>query len=157
MTVETLIYLNFLLFNIAFSSNTTIPYIIPATIPKIITLVITRSSLNTCPPYTIRYPSPAFDTKNSPDITPTRESPIFTFKEFINVEMFAGNTILVNICILLALNVFAIFIKSLSVLKNPFKFSNIVTTNDIATAITIIAGVPAPTHIIITGPQCYFW
>ena len=90
-------------------------------------------------------------------MTPTKESPILTFKELIKVEILAGITIFVNICNFVALNVFAIFIKSLSVLKNPFKFSNIVTTNDIATAITIIAGVPAPTHIIITGPQCYFW
>lgn len=69
----------------------------------------------------------------------------------------AGITILVNICHLLALNVFAIFITSLSVFKNPFKFSSIVTTSEIAIAITIIAGVPAPTQIIITGPECNFW
>ena len=31
--------------------------------------------------------------------------------------------------------------------------SSIVTINDIASAITIIAGIPAPTHIIITGPN----
>ena len=71
--------------------------------------------------------------------------------------MFAGITIFVNICHLFALKVLAIFIKSLSVRKNPFKFSSIVTTNEIETAITIIAGVPAPTHIIITGPKCNFW
>lgn len=41
--------------------------------------------------------SPAFDTKNSPDITPTSESPILTLREFINVEIFAGITILVRI------------------------------------------------------------
>lgn len=150
-------YLNFLVFRINFSSNITPPYIIPATIPRIITLVITRSSLNTWPPYTIRYPSPAFDTKNSPDITPTSESPIFTFNEFINVPMFAGITIFVSICHLFALNVFAIFITSLSVFKNPFRFSSIVTTSEIATAITMIAGVPAPTQIMITGPKCNFW
>ena len=34
--------------------------------------------------------------------------------------------------------------------------SKIVTIKDIATAITIIAGVPAPTHIIITGPKATF-
>ena len=100
--------------------------------------------------------SPAFDTKNSPDITPTNESPIFTFNEFINVEIFAGITIFVNICNLFALKVFAIFIFSLSVFKKPFNISKIVTIKDIANAITIIAPVPAPTHIIITGPKCYF-
>ena len=140
-----------------FSNSKTAKYINPATIPKIITLAITKSNLNTWPPYTIKYPSPAFDTKNSPDITPTSDNPIFTFREFMNVEIFAGITIFVNIWNLFALNVFAIFITSLSVLKNPFRFSSIVTTNEIATAITIIAGVPAPTHIIITGPECYFW
>ena len=100
--------------------------------------------------------SPAFDTKNSPDITPTRERPIFTFSEFMNVEIFAGIIIFVNICSLFALNVFAIFIFSLSVFKKPFKISNTVTIKEIANAITIIAEVPAPTHIIITGPECYF-
>ena len=100
--------------------------------------------------------SPALDTKNSPDITPTNESPIFTFNEFINVDIFAGITILVNICSLFALNVLAIFIFSSSVFKKPFNISNIVTISDIASAITIIAEVPAPTHIIITGPKRYF-
>ena len=41
--------------------------------------------------------------------------------------------------------------------KKPFKISNMVTTKDIAIAIVIIADVPAPTHIIITGPKCNFW
>ena len=50
----------------------------------------------------------------SPDITPTNDSPIFTFNEFINVDIFAGITIFASICILLALNVFAIFIMCLS-------------------------------------------
>ena len=70
---------HFFNFTIDFSKIITPKYIIPATIPNIITLVITRSNWNTWPPYTIRYPNPAFDTKNSPEITPTKESPIFTF------------------------------------------------------------------------------
>ena len=142
---------------IIFSNSSTAAYIIPATIPSIITLVITKSSLNTCPPYTIKYPSPAFDTKNSPDITPTKESPMFTFNEFINVDMFAGIIIFLSTCSFVALNAFAIFIISLSVRKKPFKFSNIVTIRDINIAIVIIAPVPAPTHIIIIGPKCHFW
>ena len=77
---------------------------------------------------------------------------MFTFKELINVDKFAGITIFVKICSFEALNVFAIFTTSLSVFINPFKFSNIVTIKEMATAITIIAGVPAPTHIIIIGP-----
>ena len=92
------------------------------------------------------------ETKNSPDITPTNESPIFTFRELIKVDKFAGITIFVKICNFEALKVFAILIISLSVFKKPFKFSKIVTIKEIATAITIIAGVPAPTHIIIIGP-----
>ena len=32
-----------------------------------------------------------------------------------------------------------------------------VFSKDIANAITIIAGIPAPTQMIITGPKCYFW
>ena len=82
---------------------------------------------------------------------------MFTFSEFINVDKFDGITICVNIWNLDALNVFAILINSLSVFKKPFKFSNIVTINEIAIAITIIAGVPAPTHIIIIGPKSNFW
>ena len=41
--------------------------------------------------------SPAFDTKNSPDITPTNERPILTFSEFINVDKFAGMIIFLKI------------------------------------------------------------
>ena len=77
---------------------------------------------------------------------------MFTFKEFIKVDKFAGITIFIKICNFEALNVFAILITSLSVFKNPFRFSRIVTINEIATAMTIIAGVPAPTHIMIIGP-----
>ena len=39
---------------------------------------------------------------------------------------------------------------------SPFKIFNIVTISEIASAITIIAGIPAPTHIIITGPNATF-
>ena len=70
--------------------------------------------------------------------------------------MLAGITIFVSIWDLVALNVFAIFITSLSVFINPFNISKIVTIKEIAIAITIIAGVPAPTHIIIIGPQSNF-
>lgn len=90
-------------------------------------------------------------------MTPTKDNPIFTFKELIKVERLAGMIILVKIWNLLALKVFAILITSLSVLIKPFKFSKIVTIKEIATAITIIAGVPAPTQIMITGPQSNLW
>jgi len=137
----------------SFPNKTTLRYIIAATIARIITLVITRSSWNTCPPYTIKYPRPALETKNSPDITPTSDNPILTLSEFIKVEMFAGITIFVNTCNLVALNVFAIFSNSLSVFINPFRISRTVTISEIANAINIIAPIPAPTHIIITGPS----
>ena len=85
-------------------------------------------------------------------MTPTKDKPIFTFKELIKVERFAGRIIFIKICNLLALKVFAILITSLSVFKKPFKFSKMVTIKEIATAITMIAGVPAPTQMMITGP-----
>lgn len=124
---------------------------------NIITHVITKSSWNTWLPYTIKYPNPAFDTKNSPVITPTNDNPIFTFNELKNVEILAGIMILVSVCNLFALNVFAIFISSLSVFKNPFNISSIVTIRDIASPIVIMAPIPAPTQIIIIGPQGYLW
>ena len=43
---------------------------------------ITRFKLNTCVPYIIRYPIPALDVRNSPDITPIKHIDIFIFKEF---------------------------------------------------------------------------
>jgi len=101
--------------------------------------------------------NPALDTKNSPVITPTSERPIFIFKEFINVAILAGIIILLNNCSFVQLKVLAILIFSLSVSKKPFKISIMVTTKEIASAITIIAGVPAPTQIIIIGPKCNFW
>ena len=134
----------------------TIATITSMTTPMIISLVITKSNLKTCPPYTIKYPKPAFDTKNSPDITPTKESPIFTFNEFMNVPIFAGITIFVSNCNLVQLKVLAILIISLSVFRYPFNISNIVTISEIAIAITIIAGFPEPTQMIIIGPNATF-
>ena len=45
-------------------------YSMLVSIPRIITPVITRLVLNTCDPYIIKYPSPFFDTRSSPMITP---------------------------------------------------------------------------------------
>lgn len=45
------------------------------------TPIITRSNLNTCPPYITRYPIPPRETKNSPTITPTQDRPILILKE----------------------------------------------------------------------------
>lgn len=85
-------------------------------------------------------------------ITPTKDNPIFTFKELKKVEILAGITILVRICNLLALNVLAILINSLSVFKKPFSISNTVTIKEMAIPIVTIAPIPAPTQMIITGP-----
>ena len=44
--------------------------------------LITKLKLNTCEPYSIKYPIPFFDTKNSPIITPIKDIRILSF----NVE-----------------------------------------------------------------------
>ena len=67
--------------------------------------------------------------------------------------MLEGKTILLKICHLFALKVFAILIKFLSVDIKPFNISRIVTIIEIASAITIIADVPAPAQTIIIGPS----
>jgi len=73
-------------------------YMRAARIARMITLVITRSSLNTCPPYIIRYPSPALDTRNSPTITPTQARPTFIFIAETMVDMLAGSITFCRIC-----------------------------------------------------------
>ena len=67
-----------------FSIQETIAYIPPARMHKIIVDSITKSSLKTAPPYIMRYPRPAPETKYSPIIVPTQESPIVTFSADIN-------------------------------------------------------------------------
>ena len=89
-------------------------------------------------------------------MTPTNESPIFTFNELKKVPTLAGMTIFVNIWNLLALKVSAILINSLSVFKNPFRISKMVTIKEMASPMVIIAPIPAPTQMIMTGPQSYF-
>ena len=74
----------------------------------------------------------------------------------MKVDRFAGMTILVKICNLLAPKVLAIFIFSLSVFIKPCKISKMVTIREIARAITMIACVPEPTQIIIIGPRATF-
>ena len=66
-------------------------------IPKITTPVITRLILKTWEPYMIKYPSPLFDTNNSPIMTPIRDIEILIFKALINVGTLLGNTAFVNI------------------------------------------------------------
>ena len=92
-------------------------------------------------------------TRNSPAITPTSERPIFTFSELNIVFRLAGKTIFVKICRLDAPNVRAIFMLSASVARNPASISSTVTISEIASAIKMMAPVPAPTRMMITGPR----
>ena len=52
---------------------------------SIIMLVITMFKLNICEPYIIKYPSPFFDTRSSPIITPISDILMFIFNIFIIV------------------------------------------------------------------------
>ena len=65
--------------------------------PKITRLVITKSILNTCDPYIIKYPSPFFDTRSSPMITPIRLIEMLILQAFIRVIILLGKTALKNI------------------------------------------------------------
>ena len=58
-------------------------------IPKITTPVITRLILKTWEPYMIKYPSPLFDTNNSPIMTPIRDIEILIFKPLFFWHYFA--------------------------------------------------------------------
>ena len=57
----------------------------------------------------MRYPRPFEETRNSPTMTPTQESPTFTFKVEIMVEKEAGNIASLNDCALVAPNVCSTF------------------------------------------------
>ena len=86
-------------------------------------------------------------------MTPTRERPILTFMELKSVCRLEGITTLVNTCRRSAPNVRTIVTISSSVLKKPFSISSTVTINEIASAITMMACIPAPTQTIKTGPS----
>ena len=118
--------------------------------------VITKFKLNTCVPYIIKYPIPAFDVRNSPDITPIKHIDIFILSVFKIVILFDGIINFVNICIFVALNVFRSFIFELSVFRKPLYIFCIDTIKDINIAIVIILLVFAPSHIIINGPNATF-
>ena len=67
--------------------------------------------------------------------------------------MMEGNTTLVKICRLDAPKVAAILISSLSVERKPLSISRTVTMREMASAMKMMAFVPAPTRMMITGPR----
>ena len=77
-----------------------IKYIIKASNASTNTPIITKSILNTWPPYTTKYPIPNLDTKNSPTMTPTHVKPMFILNILIKFLMLLGKINLNNICIL---------------------------------------------------------
>ena len=66
-------------------------------IQSIIIPVITKLKLNTCDPYIIKYPTPSFDTKNSPIMTPIRDILTFIFSVFTIFFTLLGKNSLKNI------------------------------------------------------------
>ena len=120
------------------------------------TLAMTRSILKTWPPYTIKYPSPARETRNSPAMTPTSDRPMLTFSESNRVGTLYGSTILQKIWLWVAPKVRAMRMAPGSVSRKPLSISSTVTTSEIAIAIKTMARVPAPARMMITGPRAIF-
>lgn len=85
-----------------FSARATRAYIPAANTHRIAVAAMTRSSLKTWPPYTIRYPKPAFDTMYSPIMEPIQAMPTHIFSIPINCGIAEGMTSFVKICSLLA-------------------------------------------------------
>ena len=131
----------------------TIKYIIPAIKHSRTVLAITRSRLNICPPYTIRYPSPALLTKYSPIIVPTQVKPTLIFSTLINSHNEFGKTNLVSIWNLLAPILLSSIILFWSHPLNAFSIDNVVITTIISISIATIDFVPTPIQIINTGPK----
>lgn len=77
--------------------------------------VITRFRLNTCEPYIIRYPTPAFDTRNSPMITPMNVRLMFILNVFMMFSLLLGKTSFLNIWLFVALKLWSNLILFLSV------------------------------------------
>lgn len=96
------------------------------------------------------------ETRNSPAMTPTSDNPMLIFSELNSVAMLDGSTIFTNIWNRFAPKVRAICIRSRSVPRKPLSISSTVTIIEMASAMTIIAFIPAPTQIIITGPSAIF-
>ena len=115
--------------------------------------VITKFKLNICEPYSIKYPMPALDVKNSPIITPIKHIEILIFKVFKIIFLFSGITTFINVLIFDALKVLNNFIFNLSVFSKPLYIVCMLTIIEISMAIVIIPLVLAPIHIIIIGPN----
>lgn len=122
----------------------------------IIIPLITRVRLNTCVPYRIRYPIPAWLTRNSPMITPIRDIDIFSFMLDRIVSLFDGSIRYSSVCRFVAWNVLNIFILYSSVFISPLYIVIRVTIVFISKLITIIDLVFAPNHIISSGPRDTF-
>ncbi|OLA44778.1 MAG: hypothetical protein BHW39_05945 [Firmicutes bacterium CAG:552_39_19] len=84
---------------------------------------------------------------------PTHANPTLIFKTPNSVGNADGNTTIVKICLLVAPieRISKIFPASVSII--PPSDVRMVTTMQISTVIIIIALAPAPTQIIITGPN----
>ena len=86
-------------------------------------------------------------------MTPTQDSPTFTFRELTMVPKLAGSTTLVNTCHLLAPSVCKSLIFSISVAINPLSTSKMLTMREIASVMMMMALGPAPTQTIKIGPR----
>ena len=75
------------------------------------------------------------------------------FNELNNVLILDGNTILVNTWRLVAPKVRAILMLSGLVARKPASISSTVTMREMASAMKMMASVPAPTTMMITGPS----
>ena len=89
-------------------------------------------------------------------MTPTSDRPMLIFRELKRVVRLEGKTIFCKICIRLAPKVRAILIFSGSVARKPLSISSTVTISEMARAMTMMAWVPAPTQMMITGPKAIF-
>ena len=117
---------------------------------------MTSPILNTCDPYIIKYPIPAFDTINSPTITPTQLIPILILIKFIKFPIFDGITSLNKIWNLFAPKLFNKRIFSKSTFLKYWYADKIVNTKDIDTATHTIPFTPVPTQIIMIGARAVF-
>ena len=82
--------------------------------------LITRLKLNTWEPYSIRYPIPFFDTKNSPIITPIKDILTFILTAFIIELKLPGNINLNSSCDFVAPNDFIKLILFLFFIRGKY-------------------------------------
>ena len=136
-----------------FSKSATSAYIIAASTQRINTALITKSSLNTWPPYTIRYPIPALETMYSPIIEPIQAIPTLIFNMEMKLGKEEGMTSFVKICNFDAPMDFKRRSLFSSVVINPFNIFRIATIKPMSMVINTIALLPVPHHIMISGPR----